>query len=199
MPAWLDVQNFRDRDFPFDNLPENFMFKSIGIVVVVLIAGVLVLAATRPDTFSVQRTTSIKAPPEKIFALIDDLHRFNTWNPYEKKDPNLKGSYSGAASGKGAKYSFDGNGNVGKGSIEITDAMPPQRVSMELHMTAPIEARNDIEFTLEPRGDVTHVTWAMHGPVSFPGKIMHLFFNMDRMVGGDFEAGLASLKAAVEK
>jgi len=199
MPAWPPVRNCRDREIPFDNLPENFMFKSIGIVIVVLIAGVLVLAATRPDTFRVQRTTSIKAPPEKIFALIDDLHRFNTWNQYEKKDPNIKGTYSGAASGKGAKYSFDGNGNVGKGSIEITEASPPRQVAMELHMTAPIEARNAIEFTLDPRGDVTNVTWAMHGPVSFPAKIIHLFFNMDRMVGGDFEAGLASLKAEAEK
>ena len=175
------------------------MLKSIAMVVVVLIAAVLLFAATRPDSFRVQRTLGIKAPPEKIFALIDDLHRFNTWNPFEKKDPNIKGAYSGPASGKGAKYSFDGNGNVGKGSIEITDASPPRQVSMELRMTAPIEARNAIEFSLEPHGDVTDVTWAMHGPVSFPAKIIHLFFNMDRMLGGDFEAGLASLKAAVEQ
>lgn len=175
------------------------MFKIIAVAIVVLIAGVLILAATRPDTFSVQRTTSIKASPEKIFALIDDLHRFNTWNPYARKDPGMKLSYSGAASGKGAKFSFDGNRNVGQGSIEITDASPPHEVSMELHMTAPLETRNAIEFTLDPRGDVTSVTWAMHGPVSFPAKIIHLFFDMDRMVGGDFEAGLASLKAEAER
>jgi carbon monoxide dehydrogenase subunit G len=175
------------------------MLKIIAIVFVVLVAAVLLFAATRPDTFSVQRTTSIKAPPDKIFALVNDLRRFNTWNPYEKKDPNLKGSYSGAASGKGAVYAFAGNQDVGKGSVEIMDSAPPHKVSMQLHMIEPMEARNNVEFTIEPRGDSTNVTWAMHGPVSYFGKIVHLFFNMDRMVGGDFEAGLANLKAVAEQ
>jgi uncharacterized protein YndB with AHSA1/START domain len=174
------------------------MLKIIAIVVVVAVAGVLLFAATRPDTFRVQRSTSIKAPPEKIYPLINDLRRFNTWNPYEKKDPNLKGSYSGAASGKGAVYTFHGNKNVGKGSVEITDTAPPHKVSMRLTMVEPIEARNNIEFILEPNGEGTRVTWAMHGHSSYFAKIIHLVFNMDRMVGGDFEAGLANLKAAVE-
>lgn len=175
------------------------MLKLFAIIIVVIVAGVLLFAATRPDTFRVERTTRIKAPPEKIFPLINDLRRFNTWNPYEKKDPNLKGSYSGAASGKGAMYVFDGNQDVGKGSVEITDSTPPLRVSMQLHMIEPMEARNNVEFILEPGGDTTRVTWAMHGPVSYFGKIIHLFFNMDRMVGRDFEAGLAGLKAVAEK
>lgn len=175
------------------------MLKTIAIIVVLLIGGVLLYAATQPDTFRIQRTTSIKAPPDKIFALINDLRRFNTWNPYERKDPNLKGSYSGAASGKGAVYAFAGNQDVGKGSVEITDSAPPHKVSMQLHMIEPMEARNNVEFTIEPRGDSTSVTWAMHGPVSYSGKIVHLFFNVDRMVGGDFEAGLANLKAVAER
>lgn len=175
------------------------MLKIIAIVVVVAVAGVLLFAATRPDTFRVERTTRIKAPPEKIFPLINDLRRFNTWNPYEKKDPNMKGSYSGAASGKGAMYVFDGNQDVGKGSVEITDSTPPFKVSMQLHMIEPMEARNNVEFIIEPGGDTTRVTWAMHGPVSYFGKIIHLLFNMDRMVGRDFEDGLASLKAVAEK
>ena len=175
------------------------MLKTIAIVFVVLVAGVLLYAATRPDTFRVQRTASIKAPPEKIFPLINDLRRFNTWNPYEKKDPNLTGSYSGAASGKGAMYAFAGNKDVGKGSVEITDSAPPHKVSMQLHMIEPMEARNDVEFILEPQGEVTNVTWAMYGDTPYFAKIIHLFFNMDRMVGGDFEAGLASLKAAAEQ
>lgn len=175
------------------------MLKIIAIVVVVAVVGVLLYAATRPDTFRVQRSTSIKAPPEKIYPLISDLRRFNTWNPYEKKDPNLKGSYGGAASGKGAVYAFHGNKNVGKGSIEITDTAPPHKVSMRLTMVEPMEARNNIEFTLEPNGEGTKVTWAMHGHSSYFAKIIHLVFNMDRMVGGDFEAGLASLKAVAEK
>jgi carbon monoxide dehydrogenase subunit G len=175
------------------------MLKLFAIIVAVAVAAVLLFAATRPDTFRVERTTRIKAPPEKIFPLINDLHRFNTWNPYEKKDPNLKGSYSGAASGKGAMYVFDGNQDVGKGSVEITDSAPPLRVSMQLHMIEPMEARNNVEFILEPGGDATRVTWAMHGPVSYFGKIIHLLFNMDQMVGRDFEAGLANLKAVAER
>jgi uncharacterized protein YndB with AHSA1/START domain len=175
------------------------MLKSIAIIVVLLIGGVLLYAATQPDTFRIHRTASIKAPPDKIFALINDLRRFNTWNPYERKDPNLKGSYSGSASGKGAMYVFAGNQDVGKGSVEITDSVPPHKVSMQLHMIEPMEARNNVEFTIEPRGDSTSVTWAMHGPVSYFGKIVHLFFNVDRMVGGDFEAGLANLKAVAER
>jgi len=175
------------------------MLKTIAIIVVLLIGGVLLYAATQPDTFRIHRTASIKAPPDKIFALINDLRRFNTWNPYERKDPNLKGSYSGAVSGKGAVYAFAGNQDVGKGSVEITDSAPPHKVSMQLHMIEPMEARNNVEFTIEPRGDSTSVTWAMHGPVSYFGKIVHLFLNVDRMVGGDFEAGLANLKAVAER
>jgi Polyketide cyclase / dehydrase and lipid transport len=175
------------------------MLKIITIVLLALVAGVLLYAATRPDTFRIQRTASIKAPPDKIFPFINDLRRFNTWNPYEKKDPALKGSYSGAASGKGAMYAFQGNKDVGKGSVEITDTAPPLRVSMQLHMIEPMEARNDIEFILEPKGDVTNVIWAMNGRCNYVAKIFRLFVNMDRMIGGDFEAGLASLKAVVEQ
>lgn len=175
------------------------MLKIIAILVVVAVAGVLLYAATRPDTFRVARTVSIKAPPDRIFPLIDDLHRFNAWNPYEKKDPDIKGRYSGADSGKGAQYVFEGNNDVGKGSLEITDSEPPGRVAMRLRMTAPMEADNQIEFTLEPEGDVTHVTWAMQGRSPYLAKLIGLVVNMDRMIGRDFEAGLANLKGLVEK
>jgi uncharacterized protein YndB with AHSA1/START domain len=175
------------------------MLKTIAIVIIAIIAAVLVFAATRSDTFRVFRTTRIQAPPERIFPLINDLHRFNTWNPYERKDPNLKGRYSGATAGKGAMYSFDGNHNVGQGTVEITDSVAPLKVAMQLHMIKPFEARNQVEFTLEPRGPVTEVTWAMSGHRPYLGKLIGLFFDTDRMIGPDFEAGLASLKAAVEK
>lgn len=175
------------------------MPKTIAIIVALVISGVLLFAATRPDTFRVQRTASIKAPPEKVFALINDLRRFNTWNPYEKKDPEMKGRYSGAVSGKGAAYAFAGNRDVGKGTIEITDSAAPNRVSMRLHMIEPMDASNNIEFTLEPKGETTQVTWAMEGNVPYPAKILQLFVSMDRMVGRDFEAGLANLKAVAEQ
>jgi len=137
------------------------MFKIIATVVVVIIAAVLLFATTEPDTFRFQRTASIKAPPEKIFPFINDLQRFNTWNPYEKKDPNMKGAYSGPGAGKGAAYAFAGNKDVGKGSIEITESSPPNQVSMRLTMLEPFEARNNVEFTLQPRGETTEVTWAI--------------------------------------
>ncbi len=174
------------------------MFKIIALVAVVLIIALLVYAATKPDTFRVQRSASIKALPEKIFPLINDLRSFNTWNPYEKKDPNVKGSYSGPASGKGAAYAFDGNKDVGKGSIEIVESSPPSKVTMRLTMIKPFEAHNIVEFTLEAKGDSTNVTWAMHGPLPYIAKVIHIFFNMDSMVGKDFETGLTNLKTVSE-
>lgn len=175
------------------------MLKTALLVVVVVLAAVLVYAATRPDTFRVQRSAQIAAPAAKIHALIDDLHSFNTWNPYEKKDPNLKGSYSGPPRGPGAAYAFEGNKDVGKGSLTILDSAPPQRVTMRLDMLAPFEGHNTVEFTLAPAGNATEVTWAMHGPTAFIGKLMGLFFDMDKMIGRDFEAGLANLKAVAER
>lgn len=175
------------------------MIKTIVIVVVVLIAGVLIFAATKPDTFRVQRVASIKAQPEKIFALINDLRSFNTWNPYEKKDPNLKGSYSGPTSGKGAVYTWEGNKNVGQGRMEIAESVPPSKVTIMLDFVKPFEAHNIVAFTLEPKGDAANVRWAMQGDTPYFAKIIHVFLDMDSMVGKDFEAGLANLKAAAEK
>ena len=174
------------------------MLKIIAIVVVVLIAAVLIYAATRPDTFRVQRSASISAPPEKIFPLINDLRSFNTWNPYEKKDPNAKGSYSGPASGKGAAYAFDGNKDIGKGNIEITESSPTSKVTMNLNMFKPFEAHNIVEFTLQPVGETTNVTWAIHGPMPYMSKVMCVFFDIDNMVGKDFENGLSDLKTVAE-
>jgi uncharacterized protein YndB with AHSA1/START domain len=181
---------------------EVSMLKIIGIVVVlavVLIAGVFAYAATKPDTFRVQRSTSIKAPPEKIFPLINDFHRWEAWSPYEKKDLAMKKTYSGAPNGKGAVYEWDGDSNVGSGRIEIADATPPSKVMLKLDMIKPFAAHNVVEFTLEPKGDATDVTWAMNGHTPLLAKVVHVFFDMDKMVGGDFDAGLASLKAAAEK
>lgn len=171
----------------------------IALVLLVAIAVVLVLAAIKPDTFRVQRTASIKAPPEKIFPLINDFDNWGGWSPYEKKDPAMKRTRSGAANGKGAVYEWDGDKNVGKGRIEIADTSPPSKVKLTLDFARPFEAHNLVEFTLEPKGQSTSVTWAMHGPVPYMAKIAHVIFNMDRMVGQDFEAGLASLKALAEK
>jgi len=179
------------------------MVKTIVIVVVallvVLLAAVLVFAATKPDTFDVQRATNINAPPEKIFPLINDFHRWGAWSPYEKKDPAMKRTLSGAANGEGAVYEWEGDKNVGKGRMEITESSPPARITIKLDFVKPFEAHNIVEFTLKPRGDATNVTWVMHGPAPFISKVMQVFFNMDSMVGKDFETGLANLKAVAEK
>jgi uncharacterized protein YndB with AHSA1/START domain len=174
------------------------MLKLIAFVAVGLVAALLVAAATKPDTFRVQRAARIKAPPEKIFPLINDLHRWRAWSPYEKKDPTMKRTLNDIASGKGAVYEWEGNKDVGKGRMEIADTSPPSKVIVKLDFVRPFEAHNIVEFTLEPNGDSTHVTWAIHGPSPYISKLMGIFINMDSMIGRDFEAGLANLKTVAE-
>ncbi len=178
------------------------MFEIIAVIAVVLaiaIAAVLILAATRPDRFSVQRATTVNAPAEKIFPLISDFHQWAGWSPYEHKDPAMKRAYSGAASGKGAVYAWDGNRNVGSGRMEILDASAPAKIVIKLDFFTPFEGHNTAEFTMLPQGDGTNLTWLMYGPAPFMAKIMHVFMNIDNMVGKDFEIGLANLKRLAEK
>ena len=175
------------------------MLKITAIVIAALIAAVLLFAATRPDTFQVQRAATIQAPPEKIFPLINDFNRWNAWSPWEKKDPGMKRRFGTVTAGKGAVYAWDGNKDVGQGSMEITESAAPSRLAIRLSFVKPFEAHNNVEFSLAPRGAATQVTWTMHGPVPYISKIIHMFVDIDRMVGGDFEAGLASLKAIAEK
>lgn len=176
------------------------MLKFIALAVVAVLATVLIAAANRPDTFVVQRSTRIAAAPDKVFAQINDLQRFNAWNPFNKKDPAVKGSYTGPAAGPGATYEFAGNKDVGRGRLAIESSTPSSHVQMKLDMLDPFEAHNTVAFTLAPAdGGGTDVTWAMQGPLPYMAKIVHLFFNMDRMVGRDFEAGLADLKALAER
>jgi uncharacterized protein YndB with AHSA1/START domain len=167
------------------------------VIAAAVVVAVIVIAALRPNTFRVERSTVIKAPPEKIFPMINDLHRFNTWNPYEKMDPQIKGNYSGADNGKGAAYAWE-SAKVGTGRMEIVDTTPARKVVMKLDFLKPFAGHNTAEFTLEPKADVTAVTWAMYGPTAFIPKLMGLFFSMDRMIGTSFESGLANLKAAAE-
>ena len=171
----------------------------IAVIVVVVIAGILIYAATKPDSFRVQRTASIKAPPDKIFALINDFKAWPQWSPYEKKDPAMTRTYGVVTAGKGATYAWQGDKNVGQGSMEILEASPPRKVVIKLDFLKPFEAHNTAEFVLEPNGDTTSVTWAIRGPSSYMSKVMSTFINLDNMIGKDFEQGLANLKAAVEK
>ena len=172
---------------------------TILVVVIILIAALLGYAATKPATFRMERSTSIDAPPEKIFALINDFHRWTAWSPWERLDPQLKRTYGGAAAGKNALYEWEGNRKVGQGRMEITESRPPSTVIVKLDFLKPFEAHNTAEFTLEPRAGGTHVTWAMYGPNAFMGKVMSVFVSMERIIGKDFEAGLANLKSAAEQ
>lgn len=174
------------------------MLKTIGLIVLAALALLLIYAATRPDTFRVERSLSIQAPPERVFAMINDLKRFNTWNPYVKKDPALKQRYGATTAGPGAQYGWEGD-KVGIGSMEITQVRAPQRVAMKLDFVKPFEAHNTVEFRLQPEGARTQVTWAMHGPANYLSKLMGVIIDMDRMVGKDFEDGLNNLKALAEQ
>jgi len=182
------------------------MFEIIVIIAVVLavaIAIVLILAMTKPDRFRVERAAAIHAPPETIFALIDDFHQWRSWSPWEGRDPAMKRTYEGADRGKGAVYAWDGNKNVGAGRMEILSATSPSNVVIKLDFIKPFEGHNTAEFTILPQGSATSVSsnviWAMHGPAPFMHKVMQVFMNMDRMIGKDFETGLANLKTAAER
>jgi uncharacterized protein YndB with AHSA1/START domain len=178
------------------------MLETITIIAGVLaiaVAIILILAATKPNTFSVRRATTVKAPPDKIFGLINDFHQWGTWSPYENKDPAMKRTYTGAERGKGAVYAWDGNKNVGSGRMEILDASEPSKIVIRLDFFTPFEAHNTAEFTMLPQGDATNVTWLMHGPAPFMSRMMQVFINMDNMIGKDFETGLANLKRLTER
>ena len=175
------------------------MIQIVAIVVVVLLVALLGYAATKPDTFRFERKTTISAPPEKIFPLIEDFHAWAAWSPWEKLDPDMKRTFSGEERGKGALYAWEGNGKAGAGTMEITDSSPSSKLTIKLDFLKPFEGHNVAEFTLEPSGDATSVTWAMHGPSSYLSKVMGVFISMDSLVGKDFEAGLAAMKAAAEK
>ncbi len=170
----------------------------IGVVIVVAIAGILLYAVTKPDSFRVQRVVLVNAPPDKIFPLINDLKALPVWSPYEKKDPAMKRTYGAVTAGKGATYAWDGDKNVGQGSMEIVESSP-RKILIKLDFLKPFEAHNMGEFVLEPKGDSTSVTWAIYGPSPYMSKVIGTFMNIDDMIGRDFEKGLADLKAAAEK
>jgi uncharacterized protein YndB with AHSA1/START domain len=171
----------------------------IAVILAVIIAAILILAATKPATLRVQRAVSINAPPERIFSLISDFHQWLSWSPYEQKDPAMKRTYSGAERGSGAVYAWDGDKNVGSGRMEILETSAPQKIVIKLDFFTPFEGHNTAEFTMLPQGDGTHVTWLMHGPANFMSRLIQVFINLDKMIGKDFEAGLANLKTLTEK
>jgi len=171
----------------------------VAILIVVVVASVLLFAATRPDTYGVHRAATIDAPPEKIFPLLVDFRQWTRWSPFEALDPDMKRSYSGAQSGKGAVYDWDGNAQAGQGHMEIVEVSPPKSVSVQVDFVKPFDAHNLNQFTLDAQGGSTRVTWSMRGTQPFVLKAMSIFVSPDRLLGKHFETGLANLKTVAER
>ena len=167
-------------------------------IVFVLIVGLLVYAALRPSDFRVQRSITIKAAPEKIFALIDDFHAWAAWSPWEKLDPDMRRVFNGAGRGVGSHYAWEGNKKVGAGSMELISAKAPTALTIKLDFIRPFEGHNIAEFNLEPGAEGTTVSWAMRGSNPFMFRLVGIFLNLDQLIGKDFEAGLAKLKGVAE-
>ncbi|MBX9721183.1 MAG: SRPBCC family protein [Candidatus Obscuribacterales bacterium] len=174
------------------------MFNFILMALLVPFGALLAFAAKKPDTFRVERELNMKTTPDKVFPYINDLHKWTSWSPYEGRDPEMKRTYSGADSGVGAIYEWDGNNNVGSGRMEILTASVPSRIVIKLDFFKPFEGHNTAEFTIDASGDGCNVKWAMYGPCDFRAKVMHCFMNIDQMCGKDFSAGLEKLKSIVE-
>jgi hypothetical protein len=175
------------------------VFLRIVIIVGIAVAAVLIYAATRPDTLRITRSTVIRASPETIFALIDDFHSWVKWAPQDREDPTMARSYSGAASGVGAISDWEGAGSAGKGRMSITESLASSKISVKVDFIKPFAAHNLNQFTLEPVGSSTKVTWTMEGTNVYLTKVMGMFVNMDRLMGNHFEAGLENLRMIAEK
>jgi uncharacterized protein YndB with AHSA1/START domain len=174
------------------------MWKKILIGLAVIIVVFLAVVALQPADFQVTRAQTIVAPPETVFAQVNDFRKWKAWSPWEKKDPDMQRTYSGEPSGEGAAYAWSGNSEVGEGNMTITESRPNERIRLKLEFIKPMTATSDTEFDFAPKDDGTQVTWTMSGKNGFVGKALCLFMSMDKMVGGDFEKGLASMKQVAE-
>ncbi len=174
------------------------MFKKILIGIAGIILVFLVVVALQPAAFRITRSTTIAAPPEVVFAQVNDFHKWDAWSPWAKLDPAMKQTYEGTPSGVGAIYSWVGNQDVGEGRMTITASRPSELVGIKLEFLKPFAQVNDTEFALKPDGNQTAVTWSMTGTNNFMAKAFGLFMNLDKMVGGDFEKGLAQMKLVAE-
>ena len=175
------------------------MIRMLAVVAAIALAAILALAAFEPDEFRVQRSTTINAPADKVFPLIDDFRRWTAWSPFETMDPTMRRTYGATTTGKGATYAWEGDGKAGAGRMEIAESNAPSRVRIVLDFERPIANRARTTFTLSPHGNATLVTWTMESPNRYLVKVMHLFFDAEQIVGDDFARGLADLKAAAEK
>jgi len=174
------------------------MLKKVLLVVAALVLVLVAVVATRPGEFRVERSVVVAAPPERVYAQIADFHAWPGWSPWAKLDPAMKADYSGADGQVGAAYHWVGNDKVGEGRMTITELSPPRRLTIRLEFLKPFEATNQTVFDLTPEQGGTRVAWIMSGQNGAVGKLFALFMDMDKTVGGDFERGLAALKAQAE-
>jgi Polyketide cyclase / dehydrase and lipid transport len=172
---------------------------SILIAVAVIVVVFLIVVAMRPAEFRVERSATMSAPAADVFAQVNDFHKWQAWSPWAKLDPAMKQSYEGAPAGTGAIYKWTGNGNVGEGSMTLTESRPNDLIGIKLEFMRPFKGTNAAEFTFKPEGKQTLVTWTMAGRMNFVVKAFSLFMSMDKMVGGQFDKGLADMKSIVEK
>ncbi len=170
------------------------MFLGLAVVIVVFV----IVVALHPSDFRITRTANVSTPAAVVFALVNDLHEWEAWSPWEKMDPALKKSFEGPSAGTGASYSWTGNKKVGAGRMTIMESHPDELIRIKLEFLKPFKAAHTAEFSFKSKGNQTAVTWNMFGKNNFMGKAMHLFMNMDKMVGGQFEKGLAQMKSVVE-
>ena len=174
------------------------MVRNIVVVLGALLIAFVVVVASRPPTFHIERSTTMTAPPDIPFAMVNDFHAWAAWSPWEKLDPDMKKTFSGPPSGAGAVYSWAGNSKIGEGRMTIERSEPPSQITIRLEFLKPFAATNKTTFTFVHVAEGTKVTWAMDGQKNFMAKAFHMFMDMDRLVGGDFERGLAAMKRAAE-
>lgn len=174
------------------------VFAVLALIAVAVIA-LLLYASTRPSEFRVTRSQKMSAPPGAIFAQLNDLKKWAAWSPWDQMDPAMKKTYEGAESGEGATYAWAGNKNVGEGKMTIIESKPNESLTIKLEFYKPMAGVSTAQFDLTPDGDGTNVTWSMDGTNNFVAKVVCLFMDMDKMIGGNFEQGLTQLKAIVEK
>ncbi len=173
------------------------MLKKILIALAVIIVAFLIIVAMQPAEFRVTRSATFAASPAALFEQVNNLHKFETWNPWQKLDPNIKNTYSGPPAGVGASCSWVGNSDVGTGASTITESRPGELVRFRMDWKEPMEGTSTVDFTFKPAGYKTVVTWDMYGPNNFMGKAMGLFIDVDKMCGDQFEKGLANLNSVV--
>jgi Polyketide cyclase / dehydrase and lipid transport len=174
------------------------MLKIILIALAVIIVVLVVIVTLQPSEFRVARSTTISAPPSAVFAQVNDFHKWEAWNPWGKIDPAMEQTYEGAPAGTGAIYTWAGNNEVGEGRMTLTESRPSDLIRIKLEFFKPFAGNSIAEFAFKPERDQTRVTWSMAGENNFMAKAIHLFMNMDKMIGGQFEKGLADMKSVVE-